>query len=77
MVFEDPSLKSAWRPENYGGKFFGPTPLRTALYKSRNLVSIRLLREIGIDFALDHIARFGIDVESLPGACPLRSAAGC
>ena len=76
VVFEDPSLKSAWRPENYGGKFFGPTPLRTALYKSRNLVSIRLLREIGIDFALDHIARFGIDVESLPRGLSLALGSG-
>ena len=32
LVFEDPSLKSAWRPENYGGKFYGPSPLRAALY---------------------------------------------
>ena len=76
VVFEDPSLKSAWRPENYSGKFFGPTPLRTALYKSRNLVSIRLLREIGIDFALAHIARFGIDVESLPRGLSLALGSG-
>ena len=76
VVFEDPSLKSEWRPENYGGKFHGPTPLRTALYKSRNLVSIRLLREIGIDFALDHIARFGIDVERLPHALSLALGSG-
>ena len=76
VVFEDPSLKSAWRPENYGGKFFGPTLLRTALYKSRNLVSIRLLREIGIDFALEHIARFGIDVESLPRGLSLALGSG-
>ena len=76
VVFEDPSLKSAWRPENYGGKFFGPTPLRTALYKSRNLVSIRLLRDIGIDFALDHIARFGIDVDSLPRGLSLALGSG-
>ena len=76
VVFEDESLTSAWRPENYGGKFFGPTPLRTALYKSRNLVSIRLLREIGIDFALDHIARFGIDVESLPRGLSLALGSG-
>ena len=76
VVFEDPSLKSAWRPENYGGKFFGPTPLRTALYKSRNLVSIRLLRDIGIDFALEHIARFGIDVESLPRGLSLALGSG-
>ena len=76
VVFEDPSLRSAWRPENYSGKFFGPTPLRTALYKSRNLVSIRLLREIGIDFALAHIARFGIDVESLPRGLSLALGSG-
>ena len=76
VVFEDPSLKSAWRPENYGGKFFGPTLLRTALYKSRNLVSIRLLRDIGIDFALEHIAKFGIDVESLPRGLSLALGSG-
>ena len=76
VVFEDASLKSAWRPENYGGKFFGPTTLRTALYKSRNLVSIRLLRDIGIDFALEHIARFGIDVESLPRGLSLALGSG-
>ena len=76
VVFEDPSLKSAWRPENYGGKFFGPTPLRTALYKSRNLVSIRLLRDIGIDFALDHIAKFGIDATRLPRGLSLALGSG-
>ena len=76
VVFEDASLKGAWRPENYGGKFHGPTPLRTALYKSRNLVSIRLLREIGIDFALEHIARFGIDVETLPQGLSLALGSG-
>ena len=76
VVFEDPSLRSVWRPENYSGKFFGPTRLRTALYKSRNLVSIRLLREIGLDFALGHIAKFGFDVERLPrGLSRLRWAA--
>ena len=76
VVFEDPSLKSAWRPENYGGKFFGPTRLRVALYKSRNLVSIRLLRDVGIDFALDHVAKFGIDVERLPRGLSLALGSG-
>jgi penicillin-binding protein 1A len=61
VVFEDPSLEGAWRPENYSGKFFGPTRLRYALTKSRNLVSIRLLRSMGIESALQHIARFGFD----------------
>ncbi|MFT5445445.1 MAG: penicillin-binding protein 1A [Gammaproteobacteria bacterium] len=66
VVFDDPSLESAWRPENYSGKFFGPTRLREALYKSRNLVSIRLLRAMGIDYAVDYVTRFGFDASRLP-----------
>ena len=66
VVFNDPSLEGAWRPENYSGKFFGPTRLRYALTKSRNLVSIRLLRSIGIDYALKYISRFGFDPDKLP-----------
>jgi len=66
VVFEDPSLEGAWRPENYSGKFFGPTRLRYALTKSRNLVSIRLLRSMGVEAALQHIAKFGFDPASLP-----------
>ena len=76
VVLEDSSLTSAWRPENYSGKFFGPTRLRTALYKLRNLVSIRLLRDIGIEYALDHIARFGFEVERLPRALSLALGSG-
>ena len=76
VVLEDSSLTSAWRPENYSGKFFGPTRLRTALYKSRNMVSIRLLRDIGIEYALNHIARFGFDVERLPRALSLALGSG-
>jgi penicillin-binding protein 1A len=66
VVFEDPSLEGAWRPENYSGKFFGPTRLREALTKSRNLVSIRLLRSMGVEAALQHIARFGFQPDELP-----------
>jgi len=66
VVFEDPSLEGAWRPENYSGKFFGPTRLRYALTKSRNLVSIRLLRSMGAEAALQHIAKFGFDPDQLP-----------
>ncbi|MCB1725095.1 MAG: penicillin-binding protein 1A [Gammaproteobacteria bacterium] len=66
VVFDDPSLEGAWRPENASGKFFGPTRLREALAKSRNLVSIRLLRSMGIDNALAHIARFGFNPDELP-----------
>ena len=66
IVFEAPGLESAWRPENYSGKYYGPTPLRKALAHSRNLVSIRLLRAIGVQNALDHVERFGFDVSRLP-----------
>ncbi len=66
VVFEDSELESAWRPENYSGHFYGPTRLREALIKSRNLVSIRVLRSIGIDYAIDYLGRFGFPKQKLP-----------
>lgn len=47
VVFHDTALEGEWRPQNYSGRFFGPTRLREALVKSRNLVSVRVLREMG------------------------------
>ncbi len=76
VVFEDPALESAWRPENYSGRFFGPTRLREALVKSRNLVSIRLLRAIGIDYTLDYVSRFGFPVSRLPRNLSLALGSG-
>lgn len=61
VVFDDPGLENVWRPENYSGKFFGPTRLREALIHSRNLVSIRLLRDIGADYAVEYAKKFGFD----------------
>ncbi|WP_455206345.1 penicillin-binding protein 1A [Kaarinaea lacus] len=66
IVFEDPGLESTWRPENYSGRVFGPTRLRKALINSRNLVSIRLLRAIGIPYAINYLQKFGFRRESLP-----------
>ena len=66
VVFSDIALEDTWRPEKYSGKFYGPTRLRVALTKSRNLVSIRLLNGIGIQYARNHAARFGFDPERLP-----------
>jgi penicillin-binding protein 1A len=66
VVLQDSSLEGMWRPENDGGKFYGPTRLRWALTKSRNLVSIRLLQQLGIDTLLDYLARFGLDTERFP-----------
>ncbi|MBT6523224.1 MAG: peptidase, partial [Methylococcales bacterium] len=66
IVYESQSNKTEWRPENYSGKFFGPTRLRTALRKSRNLISIRLLREIGIAKIISTAQRFGLSESQLP-----------
>ena len=76
VVFDDPSLESAWRPENYSGKFFGPTRIRFALLKSRNLVSIRLLRAIGVDRALEQAGKFGFDISELPRNLSLALGSG-
>lgn len=76
IVFDDPGLESAWRPENYSGKFFGPTRLRLALTKSRNLVSIRLLRSIGISHAINYASKFGFDTEKLPRDLSLALGSG-
>jgi penicillin-binding protein 1A len=79
-------VEESWRPENHGKEFSGPTRLRVALYKSRNLVSIRVLRSIGIDTAIDYITRFGFAKQDLPNnltlalgtvqATPLQMATG-
>ncbi len=66
VVFDDPGIEAVWRPENYSGRFFGPTRIREALYKSRNLVSIRLVRAIGVHQTIDHLKRFGFDEAKLP-----------
>jgi penicillin-binding protein 1A len=66
VVVEDSSLGSAWRPENYSKKFFGLTRMREALKRSLNLVSIRLLRSIGVETAREHLQKFGFDAEHLP-----------
>ncbi|MCS5594994.1 MAG: PBP1A family penicillin-binding protein [Porticoccaceae bacterium] len=66
VVFEDAKLEDTWRPENDGGKFYGPTRLREALYRSRNLVSIRLLRRIGVDRTLESLQSFGFNTSDMP-----------
>jgi len=55
-----------WRPQNDNGKFSGPMRMREALVQSRNLVSVRLLDAIGVDFARKYITQFGFKLESLP-----------
>lgn len=66
IVFEDKNLEAAWRPENSSGKFYGPTRLRKALYNSRNLVSIRLLKETGVKKTISRVKKFGFNTKDMP-----------
>ncbi len=65
VVFEDSALEGEWRPENYSGKTFGPTRLRVALYKSRNLVSIRILNSVGLKHTTRYAKNFGLNSKEL------------
>jgi penicillin-binding protein 1A len=86
IVLEGNGAEDSWRPENSTREFGGPTRLREALVRSRNLVSIRVLKYIGIPTAVDYISRFGFDPKSMPrdltlalgtlDATPLDVAAG-
>jgi len=76
VVFEDPSLEAEWRPENYSGEFFGPTRMREALTHSRNLVSIRILQAIGVDYAINYAGKFSLPVERLPKNLSLALGSG-
>ncbi|KTD07154.1 penicillin-binding protein 1A [Legionella jamestowniensis] len=71
VVVDDPSQANLWRPHNVNLKFNGPTRLKDALVHSRNLVSIRVLDDIGFDYAIDFISRFGFRKDKLPKALSL------
>lgn len=55
-----------WRPQNIDARFYGPTRLREALARSRNLVSIRLMRSIGVEPTLRYLQNFGFTARQLP-----------
>ena len=57
---------STWKPQNYGHNFNGPTRLRVALEKSKNLPSIRLLQQIGLEHTIEYAKQFGFKKTALP-----------
>jgi penicillin-binding protein 1A len=65
-----------WEPKNYDGKFEGPMRLRTALAKSKNMVSIRILDAIGPKYAQDYVTRFGFEAERHPAYLTMALGAG-
>ena len=66
----------AWEPHNYDGKYEGPMKMRTALAKSKNMVSIRILQSIGTQYAQDYASRFGFDAEKHPPYLTMALCAG-
>ena len=76
IVFEDQNLESTWRPQNYTGEFYGPLSLREALTKSVNIVSIKLLRELGINNTHNYLENFGFKKSKLPNDLSLALGSG-
>lgn len=66
LVFDDATLEMPYRPRNDNSRFNGPTRLREALYKSINLVSMRVLIEVGAGEVLNYVRRFGFDTAKFP-----------
>ncbi len=64
-IFE-PGMKEVWRPRNDNDTFLGPIRVREGLFRSRNIVSIRILQDIGIPYAVDYISKFGLKKSELP-----------
>lgn len=76
IVFDDAELGTTWRPQNSSGQFYGPTRLREALYRSRNLVSVRLLRDLGIQNTIDYLDQLQIPTENMPENLSLALGSG-
>ena len=65
-----------WEPKNYDGNFDGPMSMRTALTKSKNLVSVRILQSVGPQYAQDFVTRFGFDADKHPPYLTMALGAG-
>jgi penicillin-binding protein 1A len=83
IVHDDPIVfpasvtgSQAWEPKNYDGKYEGAMRMRTALAKSKNMVSIRLLQAIGVQYAQDYITHFGFEAEKHPPYLTMALGAG-
>ena len=66
IVYDDSGQEKIWRPENNEKSFSGPTRLREALVHSRNLVTVRVVRQLGIDTAINYAAKFGFNPDDMP-----------
>ena len=76
IVVNNSGQEEAWRPQNHSNRFYGPTRLREGLVRSMNLVSLRLLREVGIGNAMEHMDAFGFPRLATPRDLSLALGAG-
>jgi len=76
VVEADVTGSQRWEPKNYDGKFEGPMRLRTALAKSKNMVSIKLLQDITPKYAQDYVTRFGFESDKHPPYLTMALGAG-
>lgn len=74
VIDQGPGL-GKWKPANYTKKFYGPTPMRVGIEKSRNLMTVRLAQTIGMEKIADYSARFGI-IDHLPLQLSMSLGAG-
>ena len=72
----DPVLERVWRPENFGGRYYGLVRLRNALAESMNAASIRVMQQVGVGQTVDHVRRFGFDDVAVPENLSLALGAG-
>ena len=66
----------AWEPKNYDGKYEGPMRMRTGLAKSKNMISIRILQAIGVQYAQDYVTHFGFEADKHPPYLTMALGAG-
>ena len=66
ISYDDNSLRGTWTPSNYDRQFWGPIPLRKALIHSRNVVTVKLLQAIGVNYAIDYAHQLGITSSLTP-----------
>lgn len=66
VIEQNPGTGDYWRPSNYSGEFYGPTPIRVGIEKSRNLMTVRLADHIGMEKVVEYATRFGIADQMKP-----------
>lgn len=76
IILGEEDQATFWRPQNHSKRFYGPTRIREGLVKSRNLVSVRLLKKTGIPMARAHLAKFGFDPQTQPESLSMALGAG-